>query len=277
MDDALFVGHVQPTADLDHDSEHSGQADFFTVADDGAKVDAVQELHDQEVVAVVRLIKVGDINDIFMPDLAGGFGLLVEAAHHGRVAHQVAGQDLHRHALVDFGVLSFIHRPKATGPHPPNHAVAVDQTAPDEGIIRGPTIPRGRCGGLHIVLFDDGILEVVVCVAFVVELQGLQARLFCHPAVADVDGLGLLVHGSGRTYTVQGGPHGVHLLAGGTLVLGIRSGLLHGLLGGGWGAGWSYRPLLYTQSGTAVHGPVLLLTRTASFPHISTGSNVVNP
>ena len=95
---------------------------------------ALELLHDEVERPLRGAAEVGDVDDVLLPDGAGGDRLLLEPAHQVDVGRQLRPQDLHRHALAEHDVLGAVD-----GAHPAlsdagEEAIALAEHLTDERV-----------------------------------------------------------------------------------------------------------------------------------------------
>ena len=107
VDEAVFVGVVQPDRRLPDHLARVRYGQLTLIADELRKVETVDQLH-REVVVAARVPGVRRPHDVRVIEAADDFHLPLEPGHHVRVDQPPVGQQLQGHAPLEAEVLRLV-------------------------------------------------------------------------------------------------------------------------------------------------------------------------
>ena len=128
MDDAALVGGLQRTGHVDDDAERDVERQTAVALEDALQILPVDELHDDEVDALVRA-GVVDRRDIRVVKRGRGTSLLAEPRNELGIGCEAGTEDLHRHAAIEEVVVCPVHERHAALTEQLNQAVAAGERA----------------------------------------------------------------------------------------------------------------------------------------------------
>ena len=134
MYDALALSGAERSATLLHQAHGARRRQRALDREQVREVLPVEVLHHEVARARRRLAEVGDVDDVSVADLRRALGLELEALDHLGSLGEVVAQHLDGHALLDAGVLGFVHQAHAAFADAPLHAIAARQDRTDQGI-----------------------------------------------------------------------------------------------------------------------------------------------
>ena len=150
VDDPVAVGVGQGDGHVGADLGRPVGVHGAGRAQDGGQGPAVDELHDDEVGAVV-LAPVEDGDDVRVGQVGGGLGLAAEPLHEGPVDRQLGEEDLQGHGPVEQPVVGPVDLGHPPAGHQVGQLVAAGQDAwglivihVRQSLRRGPERGRGK-------------------------------------------------------------------------------------------------------------------------------------
>ena len=97
-----------------------------------AEAPALDQVHDHELAAALRLADIEHADDVGVAEPRGGLGLAAEPREHRPVAGEPLVQDLDRDVAPELDVAAAVHRPRRAGPELGLDHVAVHHDLADE-------------------------------------------------------------------------------------------------------------------------------------------------
>jgi tRNA A-37 threonylcarbamoyl transferase component Bud32 len=159
--DAALVRRPEGPADLQEDGDRPGQRHRPVPVEDARQALPVERLHDEVGLPLRGVPEVEDLDDVLLPDLAGGPRLVLEAVHQLGVVGVLGPEHLHGHPLAQRDVLGEVDAPHAPLAQPRQHAVPVAENPADEVVGGGSHVGQTRIrGGRRIRISYHNLPEV---------------------------------------------------------------------------------------------------------------------